>query len=363
MTEQEYKLTMDELGKEYKENYGIALKNAEKAGLVRVNSLEVKTMSTLMFSLIPYLGFSFAMMSSDNLAAMTGSVMPGEFIPAVLMVGSLVGGTIIRKIYEHNSENKERFESFSDSKTETERVQERFEYLIEKEKAENRKKAIKMAMDSIEADQNLLNRLTEKYEVRKKNIPSSALEVQTELEQLTSVLEEKLNELDVLSIQSVLHDKTCEARLEKGNNGELLRYSLLSGLLTSVYYTVPTMGMSEHVHYGSTVSSVAALASAFVIGSGAVIGFSAKKRSDYMKAFNDINATLGEDSLPETLTSTYEERQTIVTKLESTINEVAAILINIEETKRTLESLYNSSTIIEGEEVEYPSEDSYSPSM
>ena len=35
----------------------------------------------------------------------------------------------------------------------------------------------------------------------------------------------------------------------------------------------------------------------------------------------------------------------------------------MENLKETLESLYNSSTIIEGEEVEYSREDSYSPSM
>lgn len=359
MNEQEYKLTMKELEKELKENIDIMETNGEKARLVRVNSLEVKALSTLTFSLIPYVGLTFAMLSNDNLAAMTGSVVPGEFIPALFMVGSVGIGTAIRKILENKNNNKERFESFSDSKTETEKTLERVKYIIEKEKALNRKKAIQRAMDSIEADQNVLRKLSE---ISRKDVSSNVLEVQKELEQLTSLLEEKFNELDILSTQRVLHEKTWKTRTEGRYNLDAVVNGLLGGMMTMGYYVIPISGLSAQNHYGSTASSVAALLTSFVVGGGAFMGYKVKNNFDYMKAFNNINATLGEKSLPETLENAYEEYQNIEIKIDSIIKEIAAILISIQEKKRTLESLSSNNNVVE-EEVEYSGEYSYSPSM
>ncbi len=359
MKEQDYKLTMSELEKEYKENYDKIEINGEKAGIVRANSFENKAMSTLVLSLLPYVGLTFAMITNDNLASMTGSVVPMELAPAVFMVGAFGVGTLARKIYEHKSKNKERFESFSDAKTETEKTVERIKYLIEKEKAWNRKKAIIMAMDLIEADQNVLRKLSEKYEVSKKEVSSSALEVQKELDQLTSLLEDKFKELDILSTQRVLHEKTWEARSNSKISRDTAVTSLFGGMLTMMYYTIPCV--NEKIHFSSNASALAVILTTFAIGAGATIGYKAKINSEYMKAFNSINSTLGEDSLPETITDAYEEQHNIEVRIGSTIKEVAALLVNIQEAKRTLESLSSNSNEIE--EIEYSSEYGYSPSI
>jgi hypothetical protein len=129
----EYKLMTEELKKEFTDNKKKVQINEEKAELVRLNSLEHQAMRTFGFSLIPYISLVVATCANDNFAAMTGATISGEFLPSVFMLSSLGIGTVINKIFKQNSKKRALFESFSEAKTDTEKIYEIVKYTIEQE--------------------------------------------------------------------------------------------------------------------------------------------------------------------------------------------------------------------------------------
>ena len=341
MDETEYKLMTEELKKELTDNKKKVRINEEKAELVRLNSLEHQAMRTFGFSLIPYISLIVTTCANDNFAAMTGATISDEFLPSVFMLSSLGIGTVINKIFKQNSKKRALFESFSEAKTDTEKIYERVKYTIEQEKALNRNKALEKAMNSIKTEQTLLEELSEKYEFYKKNISNSEEEVQKDLEKLSAFLEEKYNLLDIYSTQKILHEVSWKSRTKGIVVIEGLMKSFLSVFYELPLYSIPIMASYDYIHFGSFNSVVAGVTAPLVLCSGTAMGYKLKNSADYKKAFNNINPSLGEYSLPEKIGDAFEEQQNIDKKIDSTIKEIAAILSGIQEYKRNLELLSN----------------------
>ena len=343
MKEQYNNYSIDALKEDIDKKERIIENNEKKIRIVDANSIETKTQGITVCSLLPHVGLSFGVAFNDNLAAMTGAV-PCEFVPFIIMAGSLGIGTIAYSMLEHISKRKKYLKSVTDSSKELDIKYEKVKSSIEREKAQNRKKAIESAIDSIEVKQQLASELLEQDDIQNKNSSTSIDDIQTRIEQLTTLLDKKFQELDILSTQKVLQEKTYRIREKRTGAIEATTKGIISGMTTELYYMLPFIGLSAKVQMESINSFILCLMSSFALGTGASVGYQVKNNKDYQKIFNAINDDLKENSLPKVVTDSVEEKSKIIQKLKKTIKEITTILIDINESKQKLEEFTNCKT-------------------
>lgn len=159
--------------------------------MASVNQANYKLGMSLANSMFPYFGLIFDSIFLDKFVDMTAftSVIPSYSIPMIIIGSSLCVETAINKSTNKKYEIKERFDAFSNAKTESEKVEEEISYKIELEKASNRNLVIQKTIDTLNSNKSLLNQLSSKYNISEKNGLQTKHEAQKKLEELSKILE------------------------------------------------------------------------------------------------------------------------------------------------------------------------------
>lgn len=344
MKTEDLKKTNEELQEEIKKNNEQIAVSDERTriAMANVNQFEYKVIETLKFSMLPYLGLvvlSTVLTKNGTMTSIT-SAIPAESLTLIISGSSLVVGNIGRKILEWKFKTKERFKSFTTTKSQSEKIQEEVKYAVELEKAKNRNKAIKQIMDSLNSNQSILNLLSSRYDINDKTLPQTREESQKRVEELSTLLKGKYNELDVLTTQKVLHEKFWRVRTKGEKLMEIMMVGMMGGMFTMAYGNMPIIIMRDLL---ANSPSLMSLFAPIIVGVVGVSGYMVKRNKDYEKTFNILNSELGENALPDKIKEAYEEQQDIDSKIESKMREISIVGIRLQEQKRIMESFTDDS--------------------
>lgn len=345
MTHEEIKKTNAELKEEIKRNNEKIIINDERTRMANVNKFEYKALKTLGLSVLPYLCIfiSSALLTKNGAMTSITSTIPIESLPLIIVGSSLGIGTIVGKLLERKYKTKERFKSFTNAKSQSEKLQEQVKYAIELEKARNRNKAIKQTMDSLNSKQSVLNSLSIRYNISDKALPQTKEESQKRVEELSILLKEKYNELDILTTQQVLHDKFLKVRIEGQKSIYIMLSGMMGGVVAMFYFDLPLIMLKNSLIYSSISPNILSVLTPLIAGVVGLSGYMIKRNKDYEKAFNILNRELGENALPNKIKEAYYEKQEIDGKIESKMREISITGIQLQEQKRIMESFIDDS--------------------
>lgn len=312
----------------------------ERTRMSKVNSLGYKGCTTLFFSMLAY---AVLLLTSLGLtkASVIANVFPGFTYPIALIGSSLGIGTIGRVLFDKKFKVKERFKAFSTAKTQAEKLEEEIYYQIELEKANNRNKAIDESINVLNANQSILSRISSRYDLSDKTAPQSKEDAEKKVEELSTIIKEKYDKLDILSTQKVLHDRFWRIRQKFQGRTETMMTPMISGLLAMMFGSLPTMVVKDIMPSGSLSTS---LVVPFVPLIAGIVGGSAymlKRNSDYKKVFNNLNAQLGENALVETYEKyegAYEEQKELESLIANQIRDISIVEVQLQENKRYLDT-------------------------
>lgn len=341
MNQKDFKKTKEELKEEIKKNDEQIAISDERTRMAQINQFEYQTLEILGLSVLPYflgLFILFGVLSRNRNIETLTSTIPGEAFPFIIAGSSLAAGTIWEKILQWKSKTKERLKSFTTARTQSEKLEEEVKYAIELEKAQNRNKAIKQIIDSLCANQAILNSLSNRYDLSDNKKPQTREESQKRVAKLSILLNEKNDELDVLSIKKVLHEKFWKIRTKGEKIIDIFIKSMIGGMFTMMYSAMTLLMLRDSLAYTSISSSLISILTPFIAGTVVISGYMVKRNQDYKKAFDNLNDELGKNSLPCKIKESYEEQQDINNKIENKMREISIIGIELQEQKRYLES-------------------------
>lgn len=342
MKVEDFNKTNEELKAEIQKNNEQINISDERKRMADVNQFEYKVMETIAFSLLPYLGLvilSEVLTKSGIMASLTGTI-PAESFPFIIAGSSLCVGTIGRKILEWKFKTKERVKSFTTANTQSEKIQEEVKHTVELEKAKNRNKVIQQTMDSLSSNQSILNSLFGRCDINDRTISQTEEEAKKRVEDLSILLKDKFEELDVLTTQKILHEKFWRVRTKSQKVIDIIMSGMMGGFITMMYWEISILIIRDYI---SSLGLMMSLITPLIIGTAGVSGYMIKRNKDYTTAFNNLNNELGENSLPDKISEAYEEQQDIDSKIENKIREISIVESQLQEHKRIMESFLNGS--------------------
>lgn len=300
--------------------------------IANANSFEYKATNILCFSLLGYLivfllsSIIFKNLSIPVLAYQT------MVITSSIGLGTLFTNSILKEV-------KERLKMFSESKTDIEKLQEEVNYQIELEKACNRNKVIKETLDTINSTESMVKELSNKYNITEKCSSRSKEELENSIEEISNLIKEKYNELDILSSKKVLHDRFWKIRSKFDKNAILINYSLIAGVFASGIIGIPFITFNSIAAESTILARILSVFWPLVIGSMGTFVYFIKRNKDYEQVFNNYNSQLEDEALPDTFGKNYDasdENSEIKELIEKQVKDISAAIIKLNDEKVSL---------------------------
>lgn len=336
MNKEEFERSKDELEKEKEQNNEQIRISDERMRMLKVNSLEYKAEITSVFSIVA--SVVLLLISLIPLKSLGTSIITNFIYPIALIGSSLGIGTIGRILLDKKYQTKERLKAFSTAKTQAEKLEEEVHYQIELEKANNRNKAIDESIKVLNANQTMLSRISGRYDLYDRTAPQTKEEAQQKLEELTNIMKEQYEKLDLFTTKKVLQDRFREIRQKYLRRQTTMFVTMISGVFTMTIATFPILMVpSSSVLARLTVPIVSLITG--IVGSSA---YMSKRNKDHRKVFDNLNSQLGENALIENLDkkieSDLEEQKEIETLIENQIRNISLTEVQLQETKRHLDT-------------------------
>lgn len=342
MNEYNIEKTIKELEDQIEENNHEILVNDEKTRMAKANRFESKVETTVAFSLLPYLGLattSAVLIANGTMTNVVGSIPP-ESIPLIILGGSLGIGTIARKLLEKKYKIEERLRAFTNAKTDKEKLEEELRHEIEIEKIENRNRTLEEAKETIKANQAMINSLSSRYNISDKNMPLTKEELEYKVEELTNVLKQKYEELDILTTQIALYRKFSKVKSKADRVMDTAMNAMMGGMITMMYVDMPIILMKDIIHYDNPNTAFISILAPFFAGIGGISAYTINKNKNISKTYNKLNNELENNSLPKDQEAI--DTISLAAKIDNLIKEISLLLIQLYEQKRILERLNNN---------------------
>lgn len=341
MKTEDFNKTIKELEEQENENNEQINISDERTRMASINQIDYKLGAILSTAIIPYFGLTMVCALLENLVDITTftNIFTPYSIPIILAGSSLGIGTIINKSLEKKWQTKERFHAFSKAKTEAEKVEEEVFYRIELEKANNRNQVIQKTIDTLESNNSLLQRLSSKYDINEKNVPQTENSAKKKLEELSPVLEQKYNELDILTTQKVLSESFWRLRC-KGQKGiDLTLVTMGGGSMPMMLNAIPFTTMNDTYTSFSLLTRTLMLFIPLVVGALGTSIYWTRRNKVREIALNKLNNKLDENALPKQVENTYNETQELLAMIERKISDISVLEVQFKETQRVLERI------------------------
>lgn len=338
---EDFSKTKEELEEQKKQNDGQIYVSDERTRMAKVNQFECKAYTTLMFSMIGYLPLFLAsgiLVNSLGASAIT-SIFPGFSFPIALVGGSLGIGAIAKTLMYKKIKLKERLEAFSTAKTQADKLEEEIQYQIELEKANNRNKAIDQTLAVLNSNESLLRTISSRYDINNRNTPQTEEETKRKIEELSTLLKEKYDELDLTTTKKVLHDRFWRIRVKSQKNIDIMIASIFSSLFTELFFMFPIMLVSDAIAANSMFLSSGGAFVPFIAGAVGASGYIAKRNRDHKKVFNNLNSKLGVNALEDEINYVYNEQQELTSLIEGITRDISLAEVQLKEQQRALEAI------------------------
>lgn len=323
------------------ENYNKISMYYNKYRIVSENQKDYQLMKTLTFSTFPFFVMIITLMLNDTLTINLLNTIPPLTLPIITIAGSLTIGSTINKILNKKSKIKEKFKNFSKSKTEIEKLEEELNYKIKLEKLKNRNIIIEDILDNIESKITILENISSNID---KDEIKTEEELRITINELSKILNEKYNKLDILTTQKVLSNRFYKIRQKGQKILDIPMIVMLSGLIATVFTTLPFI-VTHTEEYIPFFKKEILLISSLTIGPVIGVTYYLKKNSNENKVFNKINKTLGNNALSEKENNLYSEKAQIKKVINQLLSEIITTKIMLIEHKQALEKVLQKNNL------------------
>ena len=331
MTDEEFKKSKNELDKLKIKKEQIKI-NDDKLKVLKANGLENKSLTIVYLSSLAYfILFLISMVLNNTLA----SIFPGAIYPTVLIGISICVGTIGKNLIYKKYKIEDRLKSFTNARTEAEKIEEAVLYQIEIDKLNNKNKVIDEAIETLTNEKETLNKISDKYNISDKTTYSNE-EVKNNIDKLSETIKKQYNELDELSTDKVLCEKffTVEEKLER--RMRTMMVAMITGVTTAAMSLPPLLLVKDTIQGASTLTSLMLSLTPMITG---IIGGSAymiKKNSDQKKAFKSLKKKLNISE--ESLNKNIENKEELEEAIEKQIKNISLTEIELQENMRSLDN-------------------------
>lgn len=273
---------LNRLEKEYEENLDKIYDLEYKAQILRANTLNNKIINSLGFAVVTWAPCVFSTF------ALVHTNMPLELVcplcVAIPATASIVGGTIINKVYKH----KDKLKEISNAKTDNEILKERVECEIEKDKLLAQKTIIKRVYKELESNKN------------KNSVVLPCInkkEIQRKTNELKTDLETGKNKINTLVTKRYLADEFWNIRSKFNRVESVTTHTLVGSLCGLLVYNVPKVVICSQVP--DFKASIPSIIIPTAVGGLTLGAYSIIQQNKKYKVFRDINNSLGKDKLSD----------------------------------------------------------------
>lgn len=341
MTTKELENTKKELYEIKRDNYNKIRNYNEKMKMCKVNQKDSQLGNTLAISTFPYFITIFILMFIDGKVNMNLplNIIPPYVVPIILIGGSLGIGSVINKLINKKYKTKERFNSFSKSKTEVEKIKDEVLNQIELEKLNNRNKVIDDIIKKIEENISILSRISSRYRVTYRSLSQTKEETTDYINQISNLLEEKYQELDVLTTKKVLHENFWKVRNKIQKGMELIMVAFGAGIGTMMLTTLPFIITNNLIGTITLLQTNIIFISSLLGGAIVPEIYWINRTKNRKNAFEELNQTLEQNSLPNNIEDAKREEVELKSLIERKISEISLAEVQLLEQKQVLERL------------------------
>ncbi len=332
------KQTEDILKEQYNENCIKIDELNEKIQIIKANNFETKLISVVSISLIPWVAMAISVP-----LMITSGLIP-SFLISPLSIGipaiiGLVGETVWMKKHKY----KEGLQNFSKARSKKDLIEECTKYEIEKEKLKNINKILEKACDGLDERQNLLNTLSNEYNIIEKDHRSKE-EIKRNYEKSRDLLEQRKKDLDVTTTKKVLKEKFGKIKNKFQMLIESIIFTAFGGAAAMMAYDTPLIALRNLG--GNIQLNTLNVAIPLTIGILSCSIYSLKKSKDYTNAFKSLNEQLKIAHLNENKKHSYSKgkvknsnAESLNLDLENLIDDTCSIVIQLEGEKQKLNTL------------------------
>lgn len=305
----------NDIEKEFSEicDYSNDCKNKQKVLDANTNDSKFTNIGNIgILSLLPFL-FIVYPVTAGILTAF------GVAFALSLAIG-YVGQFIITSI------SKRKMKKFTSAKKNSDIVEEMMYYEMEIYKSKNRKEALREMYKAIESTQLILgDDSIEFYQNKYENLTPEDLKKRKEM--LSKAYEERMEQLDVLTSQAYLKDRNHRSKRERVGNSII--NALMISLLISFLIGMPLMGESINAGIEDMGRLFAICFSPALVVTPLSLLYFIKRDKDFMKAFHNLNQSLGENALSEEPNIEYENKLKYM--ISSKLSEIVKLGVELKE--------------------------------
>lgn len=252
------------------------------------------------------------------------------------------------------SRAKEKTKEFSNFKNNKEILEEISKYEIEIEKNKNKENILNKIYDRIDVNQNLQNNNSFYFHQSDKYEKLSFENLIEEQEKLTSIYNEKLEQLDILTKKMYLEKKLKRYSERKTRIGDIIWHTFLMNV---PFWCLIGCPLALELNMNTTINNLFELVKNFMVCyspsliiTPLALPYLNKRNKDYISVFNNLNQSLEENVIFEEQTSQQETKTMTVEELthliKMQIEEIVEIGIKLKKVtyiiqKRELENASN----------------------
>lgn len=279
----------NDIEKEFSEicDYSNDCKNKQKVLDANTNDSKFSKIGAIgMLFVLPFIFIVYPVTAGLSLRIVTTW---GVAYAASLAIG-YVGQFIITSI------SKKKMKKFTSAKKNSDIVEEMMYYEMEIYKSKNRKEALREMYKAIESTQLILgDDSIEFYQNKYENLTPEDLKRRKEM--LSKAYEERMEQLDVLTLQAYFKKRNLRSKRERVGN--IITNALMISLLISLLIGMPLIveSMKAGIEDMGRLFAIS-FSPALVVAPLSFLYF-IKRDKDFMKAFHNLNQSLGENALSE----------------------------------------------------------------
>lgn len=256
---------------------------------------------------------------------------------------SICLGVTANKITHPKFKIKKQCKSFSNAKTEVEKLTEQIEYEIKREQANNKLKAVETAINLIDSNESNLEDIPGKQDNQEKKEQLTQQEVEHNIEILSAALKEKYSELDSLTTRNFLNYSFFYDKLIKDEKISAALASCLSGVALVMCIGLPLFVFNSTTASSSILLDLKTIILPFISGAAISCVYIIRKNNTQKKAVRCINRKLCHGSLSKYVNSeeTMQKDQVLIQRI---IDDISTIEIRLQKQKNILNHLITNNS-------------------
>ena len=319
----------------YNENENLCAILDERARMAKVNQLDYKVTEIFGMTMIPYI-----------ILLLIGIISSAQTLNVISMIWFTLGsaaislpiGLITSALINKKYKTKKRFKEFSNAKKESEKIELQLLNELQLERIKNRNSVLEQTMEKLHTSKLNITCLSKYKGLDMSILPKDLEKVLEEKQSIKNELEQKYNELDLLSIKSFLLNNLGKYMLKGQSTMEILLNSFMYAIMPCMLLFMPVIMIAKQ---GMTIPTILGNIELGLLGISVTTPtiYNLNKNRVQKEFFDKVNNLLGDNKLIKKLDGLHEEIIEVNELLNQKKLEICEIELKKEECERSLQTL------------------------